>query len=111
VQGSSDTGIGVFASTSGNGTAIFGQLLSTEPAVRGQNFGSGIGVRGQSTDGHGVSGETNQAGRAGVIGANASTSSPPWELREASTAPVAVCSVTAPWGGVCTGTPTVTAPA
>jgi len=74
VQGSSDTGIGVFASTSGNGTAVYGQLLSTEPAVRGQNFGSGIGVRGQSTDGHGVSGETNQAGRAGVIGANASTS-------------------------------------
>ena len=74
VQGSTDTGIGVFASTSGDGTGVFGQVLSTEPAVRGQNFGSGIGVLGQSTDGHGVSGETNQAGRAGVIGANASTS-------------------------------------
>jgi hypothetical protein len=74
VQGSTDTGIAVFASTSGDGTGVFGQVLSTEPAVRGQNFGSGIGVRGQSTDGHGVSGETNQAGRAGVIGTNDSTS-------------------------------------
>jgi hypothetical protein len=74
VQGSTDTGIGVFASTSGDGTGVFGQVLSTEPAVRGQNFGSGIGVFGQSTDGHGVSGETNQAGRAGVIGTNDSTS-------------------------------------
>lgn len=74
VQGSSDTGIGVFASTSGNGTAVYGQLLSTQPAVVGQNFGSGIGVLGQSTDGHGVSGETSQAGKAGVIGTNASTS-------------------------------------
>lgn len=74
VQGSSDTGIGVFASTSGDGTAVYGQLLSSEPAVVGQNFGSGIGVRGQSTDGHGVSGETNQAGKAGVIGTNSSTS-------------------------------------
>jgi hypothetical protein len=74
VQGSTDTGIAVFASTAGDGTGVFGQVLSTEPAVRGQNFGSGIGVLGQSTDGHGVSGETNQAGRAGVIGANASTS-------------------------------------
>lgn len=74
VQGSSDSGIGVFASTSGDGTAVYGQLLSTEPAVRGQNFGSGIGVFGQSSDGHGVSGETNQAGRAGVTGNNASTS-------------------------------------
>jgi hypothetical protein len=74
VQGSSDTGIGVFASTSGDGTGVFGQVLSTEPAVRGQNFGSGIGVLGQSSDGHGVSGETNQAGRAGVSGNNLSTS-------------------------------------
>jgi len=74
VQGSSDTGIGVFASTSGDGTGVFGQVLSTEPAVRGQNFGSGHGVLGQSSDGHGVSGETNQAGRAGVSGVNASTS-------------------------------------
>jgi hypothetical protein len=74
VQGTTDTGIGVFASTGGDGTGVFGQVLSTEPAVRGQNFGSGIGVLGQSSDGHGVSGETNQAGKAGVIGANASTS-------------------------------------
>jgi hypothetical protein len=74
VQGTTDTGIGVFASTGGDGTGVFGQVLSTEPAVRGQNFGSGIGVLGQSSDGHGVSGETNQAGRAGVIGTNASTS-------------------------------------
>lgn len=74
VQGSSDTGIGVFASTSGDGTGVFGQVLSTEPAVRGQNFGSGFGVLGQSSDGDGVKGETNQAGRAGVHGTNDSTS-------------------------------------